>query len=461
MTTAELSPSEFHAFAAALTGRVIRPDDPEYDAARRVWNGSVDRYPSLVVRPRSNDDVARSILAARAHGLDIAVRGGGHNVAGSGTCDTGLVLDLVDMDDVSVDPDLGTVRAGGGCRWAQVDAAAGVFGLATPGGQISSTGVGGLTLGGGIGWLSRKHGYSCDNLLEVELVVADGRTVRASEEENGDLFWALRGGGGNFGVATSFTFRGRPVATVLGGPMFFDTDRSSEVLAAYAAWAPTLPDEMSSMLAFLTAPPEPFVPPTLRGRPAMAILVCHAGGLAEGVALLDRLRDRCPPDVDVVGPLPYPALQGMLDKGAPHGIRSYWKSGYLSKLGPGVQEALLGVGDMPTPQCQVHVQQLGGAVAAGSSGAVGHRDAAYVVNILGNGTSPDDEPAVADWVRATWARLEPLTAGAYLNFLDGDDATRVRSAFAPEAWDRLVAVKTAWDPDNVFHINHNIPPSQE
>src|SRR5680860_84071 len=322
MATIDPSPVDVDTFSASISGRVIRPDDAEYDAARRVWNGMVDRYPSLVVRPRTNEDVARAIQLAREHRLDLAVRGGGHNVAGSGTCDTGVVLDLLDMNDVSVDRERRTIRVGGGCTWAQVDAEAGTFGLATPGGLISSTGVGGLTLGGRLGWQSRMYGYSCDNLLEVELVTADGRTVKASEDENAELFWALRGGGGNFGVVTSLTFRGRPVDMVLGGPMFFSADRSAEVLGAYAAWAPSLPDEMTTMVALLNAPTEPFVPSALQGQSAVAILLCHAGDPAQGEDLVNQLRNACRPDADVVGPVPYPVLQGMLDKGAPHGIGS-------------------------------------------------------------------------------------------------------------------------------------------
>lgn len=462
MTTLQLSSSKVDTFAASFSGRIIGPDDTEYAAARRVWNGTIDRYPSLVVRPITNHDVAHAIALAREHGLDVAVRGGGHNVAGSGTCDTGIVIDLVDMNEVSIDRGSSTIRAGGGCTWAHVDAAAGAVGLATPGGLISSTGVGGLTLGGGIGWLSRKHGYSSDNLLEVEVVTANGRTVTASANENSELFWALRGGGGNFGVATSFAFRGHPVGTVLGGPMFFHADRSGEVLDAYAAWASAVPDDMSTMVAFLTAPAEPFVPEDLHGHLAVGVLLCHAGDPAQGKALVDRLRVACPPDADVVGPIPYPALQGMLDKGAPHGIRSYWKSGYLADLTPQIRELLVSAASRsPSPQSQIHVQQLGGALATGSAGAVGHREAGFIVNILGNGTDPRGDRANIAWVRETWAQLEPHTTGAYLNFLDEDDTARVRSAFESDTWARLLATKQTWDPDNTFHINHNIAVSAQ
>jgi FAD/FMN-containing dehydrogenase len=462
MTTTEVQPHDVAAFAATLSGTVIRPDDEGYAAARRVWNGSIDRYPSLIVRPRTSEDVALTIALAREHRLPLAVRGGGHNVAGSGTCDTGVVLDLVEMNDVVVDSGLGTIRAGGGCTWAQVDSAAAASGLATPGGLISSTGVAGLTLGGGIGWLSRQHGYTCDNLLEVELVTADGAIEHVSAEVHADLFWALRGGGGNFGVVTAFTFRGHPVSTVLGGPMLFRADRAAVVLEAYASWAPTVPDEMATMVAFVTAPPAPFVPDDLQGRPALAVLLCHAGDLDQGRAVVDTLRQACPPDADANGPMPYPVLQQLQDAGAPHGIRSYWKSGYLAALTADVRELLADAASAaPTPQSQIHVQQLGAAMARGTEGAVGHRDAAYVVNILGNTMDPREEEAATSWVRETWQRLQPHCSGAYVNFLDGDDGARVESAFSPEAWRRLQVVKRQWDPDNVFRLNHNIPPAPE
>ena len=462
MTTAEVQPYDVAAFAATLSGTVIRPDDDEYAAARRVWNGSIDRYPSLIVRPRTPEDVALAIALARRQRLPLAVRGGGHNVAGSGTCDTGIVLDLVEMTEVVVDTELSTIRAGGGCTWAQVDKAAGAFGLATPGGLISSTGVAGLTLGGGIGWLSRKHGYTSDNLIEVELVTADGAIERVGADSHPDLFWALRGGGGNFGVVTAFTFRGHPVSTVLGGPMLFRADRAAAVLDAYASWAPTVPDEMATMVAFVTAPPAPFVPDDLQGLPALAVALCHTGDLQVGRAVVDRLRESCLPDADANGPLPYPVLQQLQDAGAPHGIRSYWKSGYLADLTPDVRDLLSeAAAAAPTPLSQIHVQQLGGAMARGTEGAVGHRDAAYVVNVLGNTMDPRGEEATTSWVRETWQRLQPHCTGAYVNFLDGDDGPRVESAFSPEAWRRLRAVKRQWDPDNVFRLNHNIPPATE
>ena len=460
MTASEVLAHDVAAFATTLSGTVVRPDDAEYTTARRVWNGAIDRYPSLIVRPRTQQDVAQTIAWVRQHGLLLAVRGGGHNVAGTGTCDTGVVLDLVEMNDVTVDTDLNTIRAGGGCTWAQVDSAASAFGLASPGGLISSTGVAGLTLGGGFGWLSRKHGYSSDNLLEVELVTADGATERVGTDRHPELFWALRGGGGNFGVVTAFTFRGHPVGTVLGGPLLFRAERAAHVLDAYADWAPTVPDEMTTMVAFVTAPPAPFVPDDLRGRPVLAVLLCHAGDLDSGRAVVDELRQTCGPDADANGPMPYPVLQQLQDAGAPHGIRSYWKSGYLAEFTAEIRDLLAEAAHgAPTTLSQIHVQQLGGAMSRGTDGAVGHRDAAYVVNILGNTMDPREDETTTSWVRETFEQLQPHCTGAYVNFLDADDAARVSSAYSSAAWLRLQDVKRQWDPDNLFRLNHNIPPT--
>ncbi|MDT4909212.1 MAG: hypothetical protein QOF87_807 [Pseudonocardiales bacterium] len=460
MAHLELSSTDIAAFTARFSGAVIGPDADEYDAARHVWNGMIDRYPALVVRPRTADDVAAAIRLAQDHDLPLAVRGGSHNVAGSGVCDTGVVIDLRELSDVVVDPSVGTIRAGGGCTWAQLDAAAAEHGLATTGGLVSTTGVGGLTLGGGIGWLVRAYGFSSDNLISAEVVTAEGKTVVASDSENADLFWALRGGGGNFGVVTGFTFQGHPVSTVLGGLMLYRGDRAAEVLAAYAEWVPEVPEEMTTLAAFLTAPPAPFVPESLQFQPAFAIVLCHVGDHDAGQAVLAPLRASCPPDADAVGPMPYPVLQGMLDGGAPHGQRNYWKSGYLSELGAGLQaELVAAAGRMPTPFDQIHLHQLGGAAATNTSGAIGHRDAAFAVNVIGAGFEPEHDAPNTAWVRETWAAVGPATSGAYVNFLAGDDTDRVRSAYGAHVWDRLRQVKRAWDPDNVFRINHNIPPA--
>jgi len=461
MTRLALPESDLASFVARFTGTVIGPDDAGYPAARAVWNGMIDRYPALIVRPRTTGEVAAAVLLAADHDLPVAVRGGGHNVAGLGVCDTGVVIDLADMATVQVDADTSTIRAGGGCTWGRLDAAAAEHGLATPGGLISSTGVAGLTLGGGIGWLARKYGYSCDNLIAVELVTADGSTVVAAEDQHPDLFWAVRGGGGNFGVVTSLTFRGHPVSTVLGGLLLYRGDRAGEVLAEYRRWAAELPEAMTTLAALNTAPPAPFVPADLQLTPAVAVALCHVGDPSEGNALLDRFRAACPPDADAVDPMPYPVLQSMLDASAPHGQRNYWKSGYLDALQPDLQRTVIAAAArMVSPFDQIHLNQLGGAITTNTGGAVGHRDDAYVINVIGACTDPADDAANIAWVQDSWAAIEPFTTGGYLNFLAGDDgADRVRSAYPPETWTRLEHIKRDWDPHNVFHINHNIRPT--
>ena len=291
MTDVDVSRTDLDGF----TGAVIRPQDAGYPAARRVWKGMIDRYPSMIVRPESSDDVAIAVTFARDRGLPLAIRGGGHNVAGSGVCDRGVVIDLRELRGVAVDPVARTVTGGGGCTWGEFDAAAAEHGLATTGGLISSTGVGGLTLGGGIGWLARRYGFSSDNLRRAEVVTADGRIVVADDDTNPDLFWALRGGGGNFGVVTELTFHAHPVDTVLGGILLYRSERAAEILAQYATWAAGIPDEMATLATFLTAPPEPVVPPELRGRPAFAVVLCHLGDHTQGRVALDRLRAAAPP----------------------------------------------------------------------------------------------------------------------------------------------------------------------
>ena len=459
MRTLELPTAAIDAFTRTFTGAVVRPADDAYGTARAVWNAMIDRYPALVVRPRHAADIAAAIALAREHSLPLAVRGGGHNVAGTGVCDTGIVIDLADLDTVTVDPEAATITAGGGCTWGQVDAAAARYGLATTGGQISTTGVGGLTLGGGIGWLMRRHGLACDNLLSVTLVTADGRTVVADDTSNRDLFWAVRGGGGNFGVATAFTFRAYPVDVILGGLLLYRGNRTAEALSAYADWASTVGEDMTTMVSLLTAPPEQFVPAAMRGRPALAVLLCHSGDHPAGARVVDRLRTICPPDADLVAPMPYLQLQRMLDGSAPAGRRGYWKSGYIAALDTDLRTGLIEAAtSVPSAFSQIHIQQLGAAVATNSAGAVGHRDAAFVVNIVGMVADAAGDDASIAWVRAAGRALAPHTAGTYVNFLAADESDRVSAAYDQATWARLREIKRQWDPNNVFRINHNSSP---
>jgi FAD/FMN-containing dehydrogenase len=450
----------------SVKGQVIEPADGDYESARAVWNGMIDRRPALVVRCRDSADVVAAVRFGREQSLVTAIRGGGHNVAGFGTCDDGLVIDLSPMNEVAVDAGERVARAGGGALWSHFDGATIPHGLATTGGLISHTGVGGLTLGGGVGWLMRKHGLTCDNLIGAELVTAGGEILHVSEEEDPELLWGLRGGGGNFGVVTSFEFRvHRQEETVYGGPLFYPLEQAPELLRFYREWTRTLPDELTTLVVFMTAPPEPFVPEDVRGTLLAAVAVCHAGDLEQGEAHVGALRETMPPAMDLAGPMPYLALQSMFDHSVPHGIHSYWRNGYLQELGDGCIEALCGqAAEMASlsPICQIHLHHLEGAVARVPEGATacGHRDARFLANVIG--VWPRElpaEPQIA-WVKRTSEILEPFVGGgAYVNFLADEGSDRVRAAYGPAKWERLVALKDQYDPDNFFRLNQNVRPS--
>ena len=456
----ELDAAAVAALAAEIDGLVIKPPDDAYGDARRVWNGMIDRYPALIVTCRSAADVAAAVRFARANGLDIAVRGGGHNVAGFGTCDSGLVIDLSGLRDVVVDQETSTATVGGGNTWGTFDTAAAEVGLHTTGGLVSTTGVGGFTLGGGLGWLMRRYGLACDNLLAAEVVTATGELVRASETDDPELLWALRGGGGNFGVVTSMTFRVYPVSTIVGGLMLFPIERAREVLGAFRALCARASDDLTAMATIHTAPPAPFVPAQLQGRLAIAIAGCHIGQAEAADAELAAIRD-LGPAADVFAPMPYTALQSMLDATAPAGQRHYWKSGYTQSLDPGFVDALLESGSrMPAPFGQLHLHQMGGAVARvpDSASAFGHRDAAFTLNIIGAWTDPTEDESGVDWARASFSRLEPWLDGAYVNFMGAEGEGRLSAAYDDTTLERLKAVKGRLDPENVLRLNQNVAP---
>lgn len=456
MTTA------MEAFGPTLHGEVIRPKDPSYEDARRVWNGMIDKQPALIVRCADERDVVETVRFAHDNDVLLAVRGGGHNVAGFGTCDGGVVLDLSPMKAIRVDSARRTAHAQPGLTWGEFDAATQAHGLATTGGLVTTTGIAGFTLGGGIGWLMRKYGLALDNLASVELVTAAGEHLRASVEENPDLFWGVRGGGGNFGVVTSFEYQLHAVGPeVFGGAIFYSLDRARQLLEFYREWAPALPDDMTTMVAFLTAPPEPFVPEELVGTHMVAVAVCHAGPLEEGEKLVRPLRDLAPPRIDLLGPVPYCALQGMFDATAPRGIQAYWKSEYLAALDDRVVETLAEhAGHMRSPFSAIHVHHLEGAVkrAPGDATAFAHRDAPYVLNIIGSWTDPAESEAHIGWTNELWRSIQPFATGAvYLNFLGAERHERVKAAYGAK-YDRLVRLKKEYDPDNLFRLNQNIRP---
>ena len=449
-------------FAKSFAGEVVTPSDPGYDAARTIWNGAFDKRPALLARCRTTDDVVAAIGFARESGLELAVRGGGHSLAGLSVCDDGIVVDLAPMREIDLDADARVARVQAGATWADFDAATQAEGLASTGGLISHTGVAGLTLGGGIGWLMRKHGLACDNLIAADLVTATGDVVRASSTEEPELLWGLRGGGGNFGVVTSFEFRLHPVGPVLGGLIAFPFDRGGEVLRTYREWAAELPDAFTTIAAVITAPPAPFIPPELVGRKLVAVAGCWCDEPDAGQAHLQPLRD-LGPAIDVFGPMPYTVLQGMLDEGAPPGIRAYTRSGYTADLADGFIEAVLEHGGaMASPFSQIHLHHMGGAVARVGEGdtAFGNRRAAYVYNINSMWMDPAEDAVHEAENTATVSAFRPFaTGGVYVNFLGNEGDARVRAAYGDATYERLAKLKQAYDPTNLFRLNQNIEPA--
>jgi FAD/FMN-containing dehydrogenase len=446
-------------------GQLIGAGDADYDSARAVWNGTVDRRPRLIARCTGAADVVTAVRFARAHDLEIAIRGGGHNVAGTAVCDDGVVIDLSAMRGVRVDPAGRRAWVQGGALWGDVDHETQAHGLATTGGIVSHTGVGGLTLGGGVGWLMRKHGLAVDNLLAADVVTADGELLRASEDEHPDLFWALRGGGGNFGVVTSFEFQLHPVGpTVLAGPILWDAAEAGEVLRFYRDFIRDVPDDLGTVVRFGTAPPLPVIPEDLHWRPVVLIGACYAGPIDEGEQVMRPLRASRTPLLDLVGPAPYAGFQGALDSTVVHGWNYYWKSTYLPELRDDLIDVIAGHAfSCASPRSYVAMFHLKGAVSRVAEGgtAFGNRQASHAITLDAvwrpGETFGDGDTA---WAREFFASLGRFRDGVYVNFLGGDeDPGRVREAYGDSVYERLVDVKTAYDPDNVFHHNQNIRPA--
>jgi FAD/FMN-containing dehydrogenase len=443
----------------SLHGELICPADAGYEEHRRVWNGMIDKRPAMIARCASVTDVVNTVTFAREEGVVLAVRGGGHSFAGFSTCDDGLVLDLSGLNTVDVDPQNRRARAGGGVTWATFDAAAHVHGLATTGGLISTTGIAGLTLGGGIGWLQRKCGLSCDNLLAVEMVTAAGEVVHADSGHNPELFWGLRGGGGNFGVVTEFEFRLHPVSTVLGGLMLFPHQRAAEVMRAYRDYVRDCPDELTTWLSAITAPAADFVPADLQGKPSLAVLACHCGDPDDAEAAITPLRD-LRPAVDLIEPMPYPDLQSMLDEDLPPGVRCYLRAGFTPGLTDGLIETIVEhTAAMPSAASTFDFHHMGGAVARvpDDATAFGDRSSDYCFNIVGVWDDPQADEVNHGWVRGFASALTPFaTGGVYVNFTA--DADRVRAAYSDQKYARLHALKRQYDPTNLFRLNQNIKP---
>jgi hypothetical protein len=446
-----------------LSERIVGPDDPGYDEARAVHNGMIDRRPAVLVRCQSADDVARCIAFARRHDAAIAVRGGGHNGAGLGVADDALVIDLAGIADVVVDPSSHRVRVGGGCTWGQVDRVTAEYGRATPSGIISTTGVGGLTLGGGIGHLTRRFGLTIDSLVSAEVVLADGEVVRASAEQHPDLFWALRGGGGNFGVVTSFEFRTHPIgAALMAGPTFWPIEQTPEVMRFYREFLPAAPRALSGFFASMTVPPVDLFPAELHLRKVAAIMWCVVGSEDEATRLLAPVHDVGTPLLHGVGPMPHPVLQSLFDGLYTKGLQCYWRADFVNQLSDGLIERHLEWGEkLPSMHSTMHLYPIDGAVHDVDSAdtAFSYRDAQWAEVIFGVDPDPANAGTIRDWCVDYWDATHPYSAGgAYVNFMMDEGQERVRATYRGN-YDRLARVKATYDRDNVFHVNQNIHPA--
>ncbi|MGH2595833.1 MAG: FAD-binding oxidoreductase [Actinomycetota bacterium] len=444
-----------------VSGQVIAPDDAGYEDARVVYNAMIDKRPAVVVRAANADDVVAAVNFAREGSLDLAIRGGGHSVPGFGTCDGGVVIDLSGMRGVTVDAAKSTARAQGGATWGDFNDATHAHGLATTGGIISTTGVSGLTLGGGIGYLSRGFGLSLDSLVSADVVTADGRTIVASARENEDLFWAIRGGGGNFGVATTLEFGVHPVNDIYGGPMFYELSEVETILKFYRDYITDAPREMGVFPAFQIAPPLPFIPEDRHGDTFIALVGCWAGPVEQGEEMFKPFHDVAPVVAEFVGPAPYPALNSAFDALVPAGLQHYWKASFVKELTDDAIAAHIEHGPkVPVVNSTVHIYPINGAChdVAPDATAFAYRDANFATVIAGMWPDPADNDANTKWVRDYYDATAPHSeAGGYINFMAGDDQERIKANYKGN-YDRLVEVKRTYDPGNLFHLNQNIKP---
>jgi FAD/FMN-containing dehydrogenase len=446
-------------------GETLRPGDDGYDEARSVFNAMIDKRPALIVRPTSARGVMEAVNLARDRGLPLAVRCGGHSVSGMGTCDDGVLVNLSLMKGVRVDPAARTARVNAGVLAGELDRDTQVFGLATPGGRVTTTGVGGFTLGGGYGWLSPKYGLACDNLISVDVVTADGRLVVASESENEDLFWGVRGGSSNFGVVTSYEFRLHPVGPmVLGGMVLHPIAEAKERLRAWRDYVEQAPEELSTAAAIFIAPPEPFVPAELQGEPVLGMLVIYIGDPDEGAAVVRPIKELGPPALDVIEPMPYTAFQEILDPTAPWGTQVYNSGEHLRELGDEAIDAFVDyAGKLEAPLSQAIMFRHGGAISRvpDDAMAAAHRDAAYMMHPIAVWDDPADSNRHISWCRDLCAAMRPhTTGGVYLNMTMDEGERRVRDGYGFDKYRRLVALKDEYDPDNLFSVNQNVKPSR-
>ena len=456
-----LNEATIAAFRAALRGGLIEPGEPAYDAARKVYNGMIDRRPRLIARCADVADVMAAVKFGREQKLLVAIRGGGHNAGGLGVCDEGLVIDLSPMNYVRVDPKKKTVLVGGGTLWRDVDHATHEFGLAVPAGIISTTGVAGLTLGGGIGYLTRRYGLTIDNLLAVDMVLADGRFVTASAKENADLFWAVRGGGGNFGVVTSFLFKAQPVHTDYGGPMLWPMEDAAEMMRWYRSFIAKAPDDVYGFFAFITVPPGSPFPEHLHNKKMCGIVWCYTGPIKKAEKVFKPIRSFKVPALDLVGPIPHPALQSLFDGLYPPGLQWYWKADFVRTLSDeAIALHLEHAAKLPTMQSTMHMYPINGAASRVKNSATPwcYRDAMWASVIVGVDPDPANKEKISTWAKEYWGALHPYSAGgAYINFMMEEGEGRIRATYAKN-YDRLAKIKKRYDPANLFRVNQNIKP---
>ncbi|MFC4436455.1 MULTISPECIES: FAD-binding oxidoreductase [Natrialbaceae] len=460
MATATKDDAEIERLSGTLRGELIQPDDPEFDDARAIYNAMIDKHPRLIARCANVADVLAAVTFGREHDLETAIRSGGHNGAGLGTVDDGLVIDLSNMTGIRVDPEAKTVHVEPGCTWGDVDHATHAFGLATVSGVISTTGVGGLTLGGGHGYLSRKYGLTIDNLVSADVVLADGRLVHATEDEHPDLFWALRGGGGNFGVVTSFEFQLYPVETVVAGPMFWPIEELEDTMRWYREWLPEAPEDVYAVYLTAEVPGDPF-PEEIHGEKVCGLVWCYLGPESRVEDVIQPARDVAEPLFEHVGEMPYPALQSMFDDLYPPGDQWYWKGDFVNELTDDAIAEHQRFAEVPTPQSGMHLYPIDGAVhrVDGNETAWDHRDVTWSMVIFGVDRDPDKSDLITEWARDYWEAFHPHSAGAsYVNFMMEEGRDRIRATYG-DNYDRLEEIKARYDPENFFHVNQNIEPA--
>ncbi|UCE82190.1 MAG: FAD-binding oxidoreductase [Deltaproteobacteria bacterium] len=452
-------------FKASLGGELIQPNDDGYDEARKVWNAMVDKRPALIARCKGTADVITAVNFARETNLLLSIRGGGHNIAGTALCDDGLTIDLSGMKGLHVDLRTRRVRAQPGCNLGDLDRETQIFGLAVPAGIVTDTGIAGLTLGGGFGWLTRRYGYTSDNLLSADVVTADGTFLRANETENADLFWGLRGGGGNFGVVTSFEYQAYPVGPqVTAGMIIHPIENAREVVDFFREFSANAPEELCCLLTLRLAPPAPFLPKEVHGKPIVGIAVCHSGNLEDGERVIRPLKEFGDPLADVIAPKPFAVHQTLFDVAMAPGRHYYWKSHYLPEFPEAAGNVLMEhAAKITSPHSSILVFQLGGALArfGETDSPAGNRDAAYVLNVAASWEDPAHTEEQIAWSRGCWSDMQQFsTGGVNVNFMTGEEGgKRVLAAFGDANYKRLVEIKNKYDPQNMFRLNQNIPPT--